>query len=212
MRKLACRALLLLLPLVAGCASRPGGDDLESYIATIRAERMTESARGMLMTVTAIRTKWTLLTLEKDEATGFYMRSYDTSTCGLPGADPKKLEAQKQELMAATEREARRLQPLADLDGSGFVTTEEGSRFRQLYELALIAAHVCEQEECAVATLAKATGRPPATVEESLAGFRTLAQRAGALRIADFPAPAALSRGNAVSHVVYPFRRLRRSR
>ena len=190
MTKLASRALLplLLLPLVAACASRPAGGELESHIATIRADRMTESARGMLMTVAAIRTKWTLLTLEKDDATGFYIRSYDTATCGLPGADPKKLETQKQQFMEATEREMRRLQPLADFDGSGFVTTEEGLKFRQLYELALIAAHVCEQEECAIATLAKATGRPPATVEESLAGFRTLAQRAGALRIADFPA------------------------
>jgi hypothetical protein len=190
MTKLASRALLplLLLPLLAGCASRPSGDDLEFHLQKIRADGMTESAYGSLMMVASLRTGWSTLTLEKDPETGFYLRSYGSSTCDVPGADSALIAAKKKELSDATERELRRLQPLADLDGSGFVTTAEGSRFRQLYELALTAEHVCAAEECTVQALASATARPPATVEESLAGLRTLAQRAGALRIDDFPA------------------------
>ena len=134
------RAFLAFFLLAAGSvfAGEDMPADLRAYLEEIKAAGMTEEAAGSLRTVAAIETGATLLDIQTDEAGKIARRGYTAKFCPRPGMSEEaraELRKQMDEMNAKVEREMERLKPLADSDGSGFVSSEEGMRFRRLYEL-----------------------------------------------------------------------------
>lgn len=134
------RAFLAVSLLAAGSvfAGEDMPADLRAYLEEIKAAGMTEDAAGSLRMVAAIETGESLLEIQTDEAGKISGRSYTARFCPRPGMSEEaraQLRKEMEEMEAKVEREMARLKPLADRDGSGFVSSEEGMRFRRLYEL-----------------------------------------------------------------------------
>lgn len=140
---------LLLIILVSPVLSQVPAeepDELEAYIADIREWRMTESARMSLRMLAGIYTEGTILTFKKDESSGLYWRSYQSSSCPKPDMDPAERARLRNEYESKIAPILSKLHPLADKDNSGFVTEEEGAKFRDVVEFAYQAVYVASQE------------------------------------------------------------------
>ncbi len=146
-----------LLILALGCR-KGANSDLEDYLAAIRAAGMSEGAHASLRAVAAVSSKRTLLTFEKNQETGRYDRTYQSTTCPLPNATPKQFADWQRGLLEAADKDVKQLKPLADFDNSGFVTTDEGNRFRRIYEAGVEAAYICEHQPCTLVSLTKGFG------------------------------------------------------
>lgn len=134
------RAFLAFFLLAAGSvfAGEDLPADLRAYLEEIKAAGMTENAAGSLRMVAAIEAGESLLDIQTDETGKVTGRGYSARFCPRPGMSEEaraELRKQMEEVNAKVEREVERLKPLADRDGSGFVSSEEGMRFRRLYEL-----------------------------------------------------------------------------
>ena len=136
--------LFAALPFAQVPADEP--DELEAYIADIREWRMTESARMSLRFLAGILTENTILTFRKDEASGAYWRGYRGTSCPNPDMDPAERDRMQKEYELTIAPILSKLHPFADKDHSGFVTGEEGARFRDLVEFAYQASYVASQE------------------------------------------------------------------
>jgi hypothetical protein len=134
------RAFLPLALLAAGSvfAGEDMPADLRAYLEEIKAAGMTEDAASSIRTVAAIETGATLLDIRTDEAGKIASRGYTASFCPRPGMSEEALAQLRKDMVkmeAKVKREMERLRSLADGDGSGFVSSEEGMRLRRLYEL-----------------------------------------------------------------------------
>lgn len=134
------RAFLVLALLGAGSAfaGEEMPADLKAYLEEIKAAGMTEDAASSLRTVAAIEVGASLLEITTDEAGKISGRQYTAAFCPRPGMSEEaraELRKKMEEMDAKVESEIARLKPLADQDGSGFVSSEEGYRLRRLYEL-----------------------------------------------------------------------------
>lgn len=133
------RAFLALALLATGSAfaGEEMPADLKAYIEEIKAAGMTEQAAGAIRMVAAIETGSTVLQIETDEKGKVSSHQYTAALCPRPGMSEEaraELRKQMDAMNAKVKSEMERLKPLADTDGSGFVSTEEGGRFRNLYE------------------------------------------------------------------------------
>lgn len=137
---LMARAFLALTLLGAGSvfAGEEMPADLQAYLEEIKAAGMTEDAASSLRSVAAIEVGASLLEITTDDAGTITGRRYTAAFCPRPGMSEEaraELRKKMEEMEAKVESEMARLKPLADLDGSGFVSSEEGYRLRRLYEL-----------------------------------------------------------------------------
>lgn len=176
------------LAFAAGC--QRSSSELADYLEKIRASGMSEGAESAVRTVASIRVGQTLLMFDKEAETGRYDRVYRSGSCPLPGATSEQLEAWKKRTLEGTQKELDRLKPLADLDHSGFVTTEEGARFRNIFEFGVEAAYVCQHEPCTRTSVAHALGITMPVFSDLLGNYQSLRRRAMKLHIAGFaPVP-----------------------
>jgi len=111
--------------------------DFDRYVAEVREQGMTESARDDLATIASIVAGSVILEFRRNETTGEYGRSYQNTTCPLPGADDKEVTRWKAGLRAKSDSITTVYKAIADLDASGFVSTSEGALFRRVIEFAL---------------------------------------------------------------------------
>jgi hypothetical protein len=182
------------LALAAGC--RRSSPELAGYLEKIRASGMSEGAESSVRMVASIRVGQTLLTFDKEAETGRYDRLYRSGSCPLPGATPAQLEAWKKRTLEGTQKELARLKPLADLDRSGFVTTEEGAQFRRIFEFGVETAYICQHEPCTPTSVSHAFGLATPTVSDLLSSYQDLRRRAMELHIGGFvPVPLVGTKG-----------------
>jgi hypothetical protein len=175
-------ALLLFSP---GCGRKKS--DLDEYLETIRASGMSEGAHTALHSVAALVTQKTLLTYEKDERTGRYDRTYRSAACPLPNATEKQLDEWKKGLSESAAREIKNFRTMADFDNSGFITTVEGNRFRQIYEAGIESAYLCRLEPCTLGHLSSAIGMQAASLLDLLKSYDEIQQRATSRHLRGFP-------------------------
>jgi hypothetical protein len=178
--------------------------ELADYLEKIRASGMSEGAESSLRMIASLRIGQTLLTFEKEAETGLYGRTYTSGTCPRPGMTPEQLEALKKTTLESSQKEMDRLKPLADLDHSGFITTEEGARFRSIVEFGIEAAYICQHEPCTPASVSHALGIAKPAFSDLLSRYQDVRRRATELHIAGFaPVPlveAKEERTSEVSH------------
>ena len=145
--------------------------DLERYIDKIRKSGMTEDAAGSLESAASILSGATIfaVTPAPDGSLG---RSYSSAMCFRPGADGEKVRALREKIEAKEKPWVAFLKKHADTDGSGFVSSEEGSAMRRRVELGLLVGQVPEIKT--VDDLVKATRGGRAEVVEDLAVYGKL--------------------------------------
>ena len=177
--------LVLFFSLALAGAGEPS--DLKQYIAEIRTSMMSESARSSVGTMAGIHLGHTTLEYQEDPASGRYWPSYMSNFCPKPGADPSEVKDIRAELKMAVDQEIKVLRPMADLDDSGFVTSEEGSKLRQLVEFGYLAAAVIENETPTVAAIAKASGLSEAQVRDRLNQYKAFTEAVGKAGLDPFP-------------------------
>jgi hypothetical protein len=115
--------------------------DFERYVEQIRKSGMTEDAASSIGGVAAILSGATLFEV-KPAPDGSLSRSYSSALCFRPDADREKLRAQRERIEAKQQVWIAFLKTRADTDGSGFVSTEEGSALRRRVELGLLIAQL----------------------------------------------------------------------
>ena len=137
----------LFIPCISAQTQAEDSKELKAYIENIRKWRMSERARGSLRSLAGVLTENTIMTFPQDEATGIYYKSYRNTSCMNPNMDPDELKRMKEEYELKIGPIVLKLQPLADTDNSGFVTTEEGAHFRNLVEFGYQATYVASKED-----------------------------------------------------------------
>lgn len=176
-----------LLSLVGGWAFAKDPPDLVSYIEKIRAQGITDSGKSQIMMVVVIRLGQSTLTFDEDAQTGRYAPTFQSATCPVPGADPAETAQWQAELAAARDAEFVALRPLADSDGSGFVSSEEASTFRSVFELGLLAQGVVEKHGYSRAAICRASGLDEATMDSRLSRLDELGKLVAAAGLKPFP-------------------------
>lgn len=164
----------------------PPKDQIEC-IDQIKAWKMSENARQSISTIAGIRLGVTILGFNKDETSGAYFKSYTGTKCYSPDRNPEDVKLEREQYKYQVEEEILELRPLADFDGSGFVGTDEGSRFRNLIEFGYWASHVIEGEEGDIDRVCKGLMMSRETFDENLGDYKELRIKAKELGIEDLP-------------------------
>jgi hypothetical protein len=158
---------------LAHAAAPPPPSELQAYLDSLRQAGVSELGRGELLTVSSVQERVDLMTFEKFG--DVYVTQYQDRFCGIPG------HATMPEVLAA-EKGVDALRPLADFDGSGFVSTEEAARFRELFELGRSLPYVVEHEKTTdAAVLSRALRRSPAELAAASAEYPALTAKSRAL-------------------------------
>lgn len=171
--------ILTALGLLASGSSLAGEDppDLTEYIETIRESGMSEGARGWLHGAASLRAGGMILVYRKNEGSDRYWPSYTSTSCPLPGADPEKLAAWREELDSRTQTEFEALQHLADRDGSGFITTDEARRIKDLIEFGVLAKQIQQEAGPEISHLAAASGLESEAAQRRLSEYHELMEK-----------------------------------
>lgn len=141
--------VIILIVTASAAPARGQGDpeDMLECIEQIMAWKMSEQAKMSVAMIAGMRLGGGIWSYHKDESSGIYFNSYTSAKCKSPDSDPAITEREDNEYRYRLDGEILRLRDLADFDGSGFVSTDEGMRFRQLVEFGCKAAHIAVEEK-----------------------------------------------------------------
>ncbi|MBU1701801.1 MAG: hypothetical protein KJ970_15130 [Candidatus Eisenbacteria bacterium] len=149
--------LVVLMVLLLGCGD-DRASDFEAYIATIRESGMTETAQSQVRMVASIRTGLSVLSFPKNEEEESYFMQYLSGSCPNPEATPDEIQLWRASLYAKLEPEYQELRRLADADQSGFVSTEEATRLRNMYEFGVMVTFVFDNTRQDIPATARGLG------------------------------------------------------
>ncbi len=181
--RLVCCGLVLF----ASFANAGDGADLTAYIESIRASGMSESAQMHIRSIAGIACGASILKYIEDEESGRYWPSYTSATCPNPNADAPELTQWKKVKTDESSVLVPKLQPFADADGSGFVTTDEGTTFRYLLEFGYMAAQAMEEHGANYDAIARAAGTGVDAAEKRVHEYAVLAKRIAGAGIEGLP-------------------------
>lgn len=193
MRTIAAMILVFVCAAGSGSAQEKADPkDLTECIEQIRARGMSEGAYGAIAVIAGVRAGGASMEFRKDEVSGMYWTSFTGNRCALPNADPAEAERERMRYRYTLDTEVSLLRPLADADGSGFVSTEEGLAFRRLCEFGYKAAFVAAEEEGdrdAVITGLQVDlgGTRPEVFESRLKEYEAFREKAEALGVGGLP-------------------------
>ena len=141
-----------------------------------RAEdtHMDSDAYYALREVAGVQLGHVSITYRVDEATGRYTPRFMNKACPNPEADPAQLKNKLEALQDELHKQVILLQPGADTDDSGFVSADEGTRFRDLFEFGHLIAHRLESGAVGPAELARAAGMGTDEAARDLQAYREL--------------------------------------
>lgn len=157
MKTLTKVAISLPLLFAIGAGSVQAQKDLEDYLARIRETRMSEGAWEAVGMVSHMLTGVWILTVRKLES-GVYSFVFHPSMCYKPGSDRERFEELVAERHTQVEQENLKLRPYADLDDSGFVTSDEAVRFRDAMLLAFRISLMEPEDRSSAESAREATG------------------------------------------------------
>ncbi|HYN21997.1 MAG TPA: hypothetical protein VE078_13640 [Thermoanaerobaculia bacterium] len=171
----ACSFLgLFLLSAVAVLAGDELPADLREYIDQIKASGMSESAAGNLRMVAAAEAGEMVIVIEKDETGKYIGASYESKFCAKPGLSGELLAKLQEEQKKAEElslKELERIKKVADLDGSGFISTAEGGQVRDLYFFAKFVQEFASDGVRDGNRIAERSGMPVARFRQKLEAY-----------------------------------------
>ncbi len=154
---------------------RDSGDTTPSSLATDAP--MEADAYFSLREVAAIQLGFILISYDLDEESGQCQTRFSNVACPNMQADPEQLKADLKLQQDKLHRQVLLLAPTADEDGSGLVSREEGTRFKDLFEFGHLAAHCFGEENPDLPGLARATGLESEEAAKNLLDYRNLRTR-----------------------------------
>ncbi len=116
-----------------------GGGETPKSLA--EEARMDENAYFSLREVASVQLGLILISYDLDEESGGYQVRYSNAACPNLQVDPQQLAVAQKNQQEKLHRRILMLGPAADEDGSGFVSNEEGARFRDLFAQEHLADH-----------------------------------------------------------------------
>ena len=165
------RVILLIFAFLVFVPASVNADELEDYIEHVREVRMEAMAEIQVQTIASILAGYSTLTYRRDEASGQYWPSFGSTTCPSPDADPDVVQRESALRKVRLDELVLELHRLADLDGSGFVTEQEASKFRTRVEVGFLAAQLASEGPLTVQRVAGALGVSDAVAEERLSAY-----------------------------------------
>ena len=135
---------------------------------------MAEDAYYSLREVAGVQLGQISITYSIDEVSGRFHSRFGNEACPNLQADPEQLKRQLEDLQDDLHQRILLLGPNADVDGSGYVTAEEGARFRDLFTFGHLAVHCFENQGGEPADLARATGLETEEAARNLQDYRDL--------------------------------------
>lgn len=176
--------MMLTLPLGAS-AQEPA--DLRECLDNIQRRGMSEMATSHITGIAGIRLGQSTLTFAQYDQAGRYWPSYQSNTCPVPGTHPDTLAVRQRELTVAREAEMAILQPLADSDGSGFVSTKEAGTFRTVFEFGVLMTQLSQEADFSREKALLATGLDDETFDQRLAAYDEVRRKATTANVPGFP-------------------------
>lgn len=180
-------AFLCLVFAMGGRAVAEEPADMAACVAAIREQGMSEMAATHIGGIAFIRLGQGSLTFVTMDDSGRYYPSFHSNSCPMPGADPDTLAARQQRAKAACDAERTRLQPLADTDGSGFVSTIEAIQFRVAFEFASLMDQLQLAGDYSMERVLIATGLDAALLESRMRAYAEVRRKAEAAGVIDLP-------------------------
>lgn len=159
--------------LVIGLLTTPASaSELEDYIAHVREYRMTALAEITLDTVASYQLGHSVVTFQKDQASGRYWPGLRSMSCPNPEANAEELAQWQAELNGERKKRVFAIRAIADSDESGFVTTPEAERLRSAIEFGLLARHIQTEGDLTLENLAAGAGVTVDDAEDRLAAYQ----------------------------------------
>ena len=135
-----------------------GGSNTETWSSRAEDAHMAEDAYYSLREIASVQLGHVQITYSVDETTGRFLSRYSNEACPNLLADPAVLRKQLDDLQDELHERVLLLGPVADADQSGFVTGEEGARFRDLFTFGNLVAHCRENGIADLEGIARAAG------------------------------------------------------
>lgn len=135
-----------------------GGSDAGNWNTRAEDAHMAENAYYSLREVASVQLGHVQITYSVHETSGRFLSRYSNAACPNLQADPALLRKQLEDLQDELHERVLLLGPGADADLSGFVTGEEGARFRDLFTFGHLAAHCRENGITDLEGIARAAG------------------------------------------------------
>ncbi len=150
------------------------GPDRNTPARRAAAAHISERAYYSLREVASVQLGHVTITYHVDQETGRCRPRYANQACANLQADPSVLARQQKALQDDLHQRILLLKSGADVDGSKFVTPDEGSRYRDLFTFAHLAAHCLQDGSGTLANLAQAAGLDTDEVAEEIQSYRAL--------------------------------------
>ncbi len=166
-----CTLLIFFSPKIISMLVGSGKDDPSTLAEDAH---MAENAYYFLREVASVQLGHVLVTYHVDEVSGRRLARYSNEACLNLQADPEVVKEQMEDLQKELHKHILLLGPVADTDHSGFVTEEEGARFRDLFSFGHVAVHCSENGHAELDDLARATGQGTEEVARNFQDYREL--------------------------------------
>jgi hypothetical protein len=151
-----------------------GGSDVGNWSTRAEDAHMAEDAYYSLREVASVQLGHVQITYRVDEASGRFLSRYSNAACPNLEADPAVLRKQLEDLQDELHEGVILLGPVADADLSGFVTGEEGARFRDLFTFGHLADYCRENGITDLDGIARAAGLGTEEADRNLQDHREL--------------------------------------
>ncbi|MBU8869527.1 MAG: hypothetical protein KOO60_01515 [Gemmatimonadales bacterium] len=151
-----------------------GGSGPKNPSSRAEEAHMAEGAYYSLREVAGLQLGHVLITYREDEESGRLLARFRNEACPNLQADPEELRKGLENLQDELHRQVILIGPSADADGSGFVTEDEGARFRDLFAFGHLAAHYYGKGTTELAGLAQAAGLGAEEAALNLQEYREL--------------------------------------
>ncbi len=135
---------------------------------------MDENAYFSLREVAAVQLGFVQISYVVDEESGQINQVYSNAACPNLQTSPQQLKEDQDTQQKILHEQILLLGSLADTDGSGYVSREEGQRFRDLCEFGYLKAHFNEVGTPDFTQLARAVGSDSTETRKNLLDYRKL--------------------------------------
>jgi len=169
--------ILLLIFIYTSCSKRKAPEDLISYINKVKKGGISEVGEFQVKAVAYILSGATQLTFRYDSLACSYLPMYVSTVCPNPEVDTKEEAEKKQIRLNLSDKISEELKEFADMDSSGFVSTEEASRFRNIIEFGFLVNQLISEKKISLNMIAAASRKDTTTARKDIEEYLNLARK-----------------------------------